>query len=630
MEDEYWKLFRDRQINDLLDLNDTPAEESSEWREIANQQDLDILHETCTATDGQHEHQNHLPIPLTNGLPEPVSATVIEHVAMLPEYPQTHDAGYAYVVNLEGLSTKQAKAAVTSFQYSYRRSGSPSPVFNAFLGCQTIKTAYRCSGVKACQSLEPSLSLKHHHHADEELFCSMATARRMVHQSDSFRLPQQNSTALYHAAKEKFLHQKACRQQNESCRLVYGIYDHPNIAGVRSHYLACYNSKSSEPGNHYHHSLVGKDSSLDIHLLKHLIDHDKPTIFQECGVIKQQSSRQPKCGVIHPQGQGKMQTHDCSVYFCTYMPLDIRTHPYAIFYSRGCHTHPPPPPNRPPWLIMDDILDLICRMQTPDLTLSVFLRSPALREFCRKYNCKTLSQIHHSFVNSDRFSAIILKQRALAYPCGRQLAGIKHELRRDPSLRLYIREISDTEHGTFIFCAFDEQIKHLASLPSFEVDMSYKRVKGPFNEVIFAVFLPSHGKIMTLLRVFTDQETPEGYQFLFQKVFSLVSDVANQPFEFHYLHGRGLKAIVSDMCPRQMTVLGKYLQTVDPQKREWQFQLQNIIVFCHNPHLKRWAEHKKHRVIAAGLCKALEQSHYKSYFLGFVTDLKKVWGAAAI
>lgn len=45
-----------------------------------------------------------------------------------------------------------------------------------------------------------------------------------------------------------------------------------------------------------------------------------------------------------------------------------------------------------------------------------------------------------------------------------------------------------------IICGFDEQIKLLASLPSFEVDMSYKRVKGEFNEVIFATFLEEHNK----------------------------------------------------------------------------------------------------------------------------------------
>jgi hypothetical protein len=39
-------------------------------------------------------------------------------------------------------------------------------------------------------------------------------------------------------------------------------------------------------------------------------------------------------------------------------------------------------------------------------------------------------------VNTDRFSAIILKQRTLAYPAGRELAGVKYERQRDLSFEV--------------------------------------------------------------------------------------------------------------------------------------------------------------------------------------------------
>jgi hypothetical protein len=52
---------------------------------------------------------------------------------------------------------------------------------------------------------------------------------------------------------------------------------------------------------------------------------------------------------------------------------------------------------------------------------------------------------------------------------------------------MYIREVYDFGiAGRFVFCAFDAQIKYLSTLDSFEVDMSYKRVKGSMNEVILA------------------------------------------------------------------------------------------------------------------------------------------------
>jgi len=100
--------------------------------------------------------------------------------------------------------------------------------------------------------------------------------------------------------------------------------------------------------------------------------------------------------------------------------------------------------------------------------------------------------------------------------------------------------------------------------------MSYKRVKGAFNEVIFATFLPDHNKgellilklvpelvltslVFTLLRVFINQETAESYRLLFQQVFSLVSEVCGRPVKFHYLHNSGIKAVVVDMDAKQMS-----------------------------------------------------------------------------
>ena len=46
-----------------------------------------------------------------------------------------------------------------------------------------------------------------------------------------------------------------------------------------------------------------------------------------------------------------------------------------------------------------------------------------------------------------------------------------------------------------ILCGFKDQIKLLNTLTSFEVDMSYKRIRQKgMNEVVFATFLPTHGK----------------------------------------------------------------------------------------------------------------------------------------
>jgi hypothetical protein len=59
--------------------------------------------------------------------------------------------------------------------------------------------------------------------------------------------------------------------------------------------------------------------------------------------------------------------------------------------------------------------------------------------------------------------------------------------------------------------------------------------------------------VSTLLRVFMNRETTDSYRLLFKRVFELVSEVQQTPTAFWYLHNRGIKAVVTDMCAKQMT-----------------------------------------------------------------------------
>jgi hypothetical protein len=50
-----------------------------------------------------------------------------------------------------------------------------------------------------------------------------------------------------------------------------------------------------------------------------------------------------------------------------------------------------------------------------------------VKEFCQQYQGERLSQIHKSFVNTDRIALILRKQRMLNYPNGEQVAGVRHK-----------------------------------------------------------------------------------------------------------------------------------------------------------------------------------------------------------
>ena len=55
------------------------------------------------------------------------------------------------------------------------------------------------------------------------------------------------------------------------------------------------------------------------------------------------------------------------------------------------------------------------------------LKNLLIKEFCQRYQGERLSQIHKSFVNTDRIALILRKQRMLNYPNDEQLAGVRHK-----------------------------------------------------------------------------------------------------------------------------------------------------------------------------------------------------------
>lgn len=104
--------------------------------------------------------------------------------------------------------------------------------------------------------------------------------------------------------------------------------------------------------------------------------------------------------------------------------------------------------------------------------------------------------------------------------------------------------------------------------------------------------------VITLFRVFTNQETTEGYYLLFKRVFTLIKRITGQSVQFNSMHSSGICGIIIDMDAKQyigkylyllskqliiiynFLGLGQYLREIDPQHRPLPWQLKGIIIFC--------------------------------------------------
>ncbi|RGB38753.1 hypothetical protein C1646_755351 [Rhizophagus diaphanus] len=85
--------------------------------------------------------------------------------------------------------------------------------------------------------------------------------------------------------------------------------------------------------------------------------------------------------------------------------------------------------------------------------------------------------------------------------------------------------------------------------------MAFKRIHGITNEWEVSVYLPRVQKTLTFARIFTNIETADAYQNLFEDLFGCIEKDMRETFSFHHIHEKGLECVIADQHKGQ--ALGK-------------------------------------------------------------------------
>ncbi|OJJ78431.1 uncharacterized protein ASPGLDRAFT_182657 [Aspergillus glaucus CBS 516.65] len=397
----------------------------------------------------------------------------------------------------------------------------------------------------------------HHTKVTEETWGRIQEVRRLIEMAgDDER--KRNALGIYIGENRLFKQKKACRVPNTTCKPVFGWSIEPNIAGIYHPYICCIHRKPLQAHiqpDHYFKSLSFR-TDTDLVLLGQYFNQAVQPDLTQCGAIESTGSRKAEC-------------------------KDIQKCPYFLFTSHGIHTHPPPPPTKTPLDILEELRRIIQDIKDPDMTTGSFLCNPRIIEYCNERNAESLSGLHATLVTQDRIKSLIDKEKIALFPKGQEVNGLIFQCQREPKLREYVQHTFQDNENTLIILAHQAQFKLLQSLKMFEVDMNYKRLRRKdLNEIVFAAFLPLHGKVVTLCRAFTNRQDADGYEDLFQKVFELMEKHTNQPICFHYLHGSGFESITLDMDEGQMLGLGQYLSSIDPERRPARWHIPHIMITC--------------------------------------------------
>ncbi|RGB22075.1 hypothetical protein C1646_776683 [Rhizophagus diaphanus] len=109
--------------------------------------------------------------------------------------------------------------------------------------------------------------------------------------------------------------------------------------------------------------------------------------------------------------------------------------------------------------------------------------------------------------------------------------------------------------------------------------MAFKRIHGITNEWEVSVYSSQAQKTLTFARIFTNVETAEAYQNLFEDLFSCIERGIGESFNFHHIHKKGLGCIIADQHKGQALGLGQYLNSKYPHLTSIE-HLQHIYKLC--------------------------------------------------
>ncbi|BCR91198.1 uncharacterized protein ACHE_70041S [Aspergillus chevalieri] len=396
-----------------------------------------------------------IPVQLTNSKSHSLQTSKIEYIDDLPEYPTSHIHGYSYVVASRGRSQNEMEQLVHEIQYSRRQQHGPRrPVKCPFFNCLVKRWTWKCSGIYACEFLNPFLQSYHHTFVDEDCWDVIRNTQRNIQILEA-NIGKRNAYSYYRSKNEFFNKGYACIDQLPTCKPVFKRHTQMNVHGEFPPYIGCSNGSNEFLTKHHRGSIQGH-TSIDLQFLEDLFNHDIMPPTEECGVFESLASRRKYCDRDHLQGPGRLQHTSCGVIFTALVPVDINECPYILFTSHGIHQHPPPPPSKAPERILQGVKRIIQQIQDPSLTTAQFLRSPQLEAFCQQYGASTLAEIHSSFCNKDRIATIIQKQRLLSYPNGQDINGLLFLQNRDSLINEYIQEKYHDSQGTMIMDPFQE------------------------------------------------------------------------------------------------------------------------------------------------------------------------------
>ncbi|CAG8742564.1 14953_t:CDS:2, partial [Cetraspora pellucida] len=130
---------------------------------------------------------------------------------------------------------------------------------------------------------------------------------------------------------------------------------------------------------------------------------------------------------------------------------------------------------------------------------------------------------------------------------------LKHKNLPDP----YIRMARFFDNGQYlVLCTRKEQTELFAKSLYAEIDMAFKRIYSITNEWEICAYT------LVFARAFTNIQSANAYQHLFEDLFAIVENDTQKPFKFQHIHDSGLGCLIADAHQGQVLAISNEIKTL--------------------------------------------------------------------
>ncbi|KAJ3716985.1 hypothetical protein C8R42DRAFT_724623 [Lentinula raphanica] len=461
------------------------------------------------------------------------------------------------------------------------------PKLSIFTGDKTvcIRKRQRCSGVYACNKLDPSYINVERYELNPE------TLKKLIQEQIESRIVETDSIDKKTLVFWNVINSSHCRAVDDAGAPCNG---RPIMKPLKvnhffsgrdwltcmqekrdgfSYFIACSNWSSEWSSNHRSFSISSGVSELSLSKLFHDETLSGISAVATCTRIlpARIGGKVKICGYPHNADgqQSKMVKIECKAYRTIFYPANTSIRQACIIYQlEKPHTHPILPASK---------ASLEVREMYRRCVLSSGLVGKTVRSVDSAPSTNLLLQgqpsalIHPSMINRRQKEKIVREEKQKRFPQGLGTAGVwtlyEEDIRKPDHARYVHRITSSLTGGKLIFTFKTRLLDLIHTTLAFEVDGTFKRVVGEFDEVEITIWHAGVSRAVTIGRVYITRKDTETYKCLFDNLQELVQHLTQKPMRFKALsHEGNLLALGTDMELALIQGAGQsFLKTNEPE-----------------------------------------------------------------